>query len=105
MASTSRKGSATQNCPRWSRQAVEAIHDGHNTYTRLDGIAPLRQAIATKLTAHNNIYADPLRDPRHRRASGALDAACLALLNPGDEAILFEPFYGYHINTLLFRPR
>jgi aminotransferase len=25
----------------------------------------------------------------------------LALLNPGDEVILFEPYYGYHINTLL----
>jgi aminotransferase len=28
-------------------------------------------------------------------------AACLALFDPGDEVILFEPFYGYHLNTLL----
>ncbi len=34
-------------------------------------------------------------------ATGALYAASLALLNPGDEVIVFEPFYGYHLNTLL----
>ncbi len=34
-------------------------------------------------------------------ATGALYAACIALLDPGDEVILFEPFYGYHANTLL----
>jgi aminotransferase len=33
-------------------------------------------------------------------ATGAYYAACLALLDPGDEVILFEPFYGYHANTL-----
>ena len=27
--------------------------------------------------------------------------ACLALLDPGDEVILFEQYYGYHLNTLL----
>jgi aminotransferase len=24
----------------------------------------------------------------------------MALLNPGDEVLLFEPFYGYHVSTL-----
>src|SRR5579872_5910409 len=39
--------------------AIEAIHTGHNIYTRLDGIAPLRQAIARKLDTFNGIPADP----------------------------------------------
>jgi aminotransferase len=34
-------------------------------------------------------------------ATGAFYCACLALLNPGDEVILFEPYYGYHISTLV----
>jgi len=34
-------------------------------------------------------------------ATGALYCACLALLDEGDEVILFEPYYGYHLNTLL----
>ena len=34
-------------------------------------------------------------------ATGAFYCACLALLNPGDEVILFEPYYGYHLQTLV----
>lgn len=34
-------------------------------------------------------------------ATAGFYAAALALLDPGDEVILFEPFYGYHLNTLL----
>ncbi len=33
-------------------------------------------------------------------ATGAFQAAVMALLNPGDEVLLFEPFYGYHASTL-----
>jgi len=92
----------TELPPLVAEGAVQAIHDGLNTYTRLDGIAPLRQAIAAKLSEHNGIHAD--RDSEilvTAGATGALYAAGLALLNPGDEVILFEPFYGYHWNTLL----
>jgi aminotransferase len=82
-------------------RAVEAIAQGHNIYTRLDGIAPLRQAIADKLARHNGMTADP--DGEILVTSGAtaaFQAACMALFDPGDEVILFEPFYGYHLNTL-----
>ncbi len=33
-------------------------------------------------------------------ATGVFYATCLALLNPGDEVLLLEPFYGYHTATL-----
>jgi aminotransferase len=82
-------------------RAVEAIDQGLNIYTRLDGIATLRQAIARKLARHNGMTADP--DGEILVTSGATAgfyAACMALFNPGDEVILFEPFYGYHLNTL-----
>ena len=82
--------------------AIKAIHQGHNIYTRLDGIESLRQAIAAKLERYNGISADPDSEVLVTSgATGALYAASLALLNPGDEVILFEPFYGYHVNTLL----
>jgi aminotransferase len=82
--------------------AIKAIHDGHNIYTRLDGIAPLRQAIARKLAHYNGIRVDPDSEVLVTSgATGALYAACLALFDPGDEVVLFEPFYGYHVNTLL----
>jgi aminotransferase len=82
--------------------AIKAIHDGHNIYTRLDGIAPLRQAIARKMAQYNGIAADPDSEVLVTSgATGGMYATCLALFDPGDEVIVFEPFYGYHLNTLL----
>src|SRR5579884_417059 len=82
--------------------AIQAIRDGANIYTRLDGIAPLREAIARKLERYNKIHADPNSEVLVTSgATGAMYAACLALFDPGDEVVLFEPFYGYHVNTLL----
>jgi aminotransferase len=82
--------------------AIGAIHDGFNIYTRLDGVAVLRQAIAEKLARHNGLTADPEKEILVTSgATGAMYSACTALFNPGDQVILFEPFYGYHYNTLL----
>jgi aminotransferase len=33
-------------------------------------------------------------------ATAGYYSACIALFNPGDEVLLFEPFYGYHLNML-----
>lgn len=82
--------------------AIEAILSGRNIYTRLDGIAALREAIAAKLEQHNGISADPDKEILVTNgATGALYATLLALLNPGDEVVFFEPFYGYHVNTVV----
>ena len=81
--------------------AIQAIHDGHNIYTRLDGIARLRNAIAQKQRRDYGLSYGP--ETEVLVASGAtagFHAACMALLNPGDEVLVFEPFYGYHISTL-----
>jgi aminotransferase len=82
--------------------AVQAIREGKNIYTRLDGIAVLRKAIASKLARHNHLEVDPEQEVLvSAGATGAFHATAMALLNPGDEVILFEPFYGYHVSTLL----
>ena len=81
--------------------AIEAIQAGHNIYTRLDGIARLRQAIAAKMLRDRKMVVDPDTEILVTSgATGGLQAASLALLNPGDEVILFEPFYGYHASEL-----
>ena len=81
--------------------AIEAIHEGHNIYTRLDGVQVLREAIANKLERYNGLRVDPDREVLITSgATGALYASLLALLNPGDEVVVFEPFYGYHVSTL-----
>lgn len=82
--------------------AKEAIDAGVNSYTRYDGLKELRGAIAEKMRDYNGITADPETEIVVSAGStGAFYCACLALLNPGDEVILFEPYYGYHVNTIL----
>jgi aminotransferase len=84
------------------RGAQRAIDTGLNSYTRYDGLLALREAIARKLFEFNRIQLDPATDIIVSAGStGAFYCTCLALLDPGDEVILFEPFYGYHLNTLL----
>lgn len=84
------------------RAAREAIDTGPNSYTRYDGIAELRDALARRLGHYNHLQVDPEREIVISAGStGAFYCACMALLDPGDEVILFEPFYGYHVNTLL----
>ncbi len=81
--------------------AERAMRDGHNIYTRLDGIARLRRAIAAQVERTHGIQVDPDREVLITSgATGAFDAAMDAILNPGDEVLLFEPFYGYHANML-----
>lgn len=83
-------------------KAYRGIEDGVNSYTRFDGLAQLREAIAEKLSTFNAIEANPETDIIVSAGStGAFYCACLALLDPGDEVILFEPYYGYHVNTIL----
>ena len=81
--------------------AIHAIRAGYNIYTRLDGISSLREAIAAKFASHNGMSVDPETQVLVTNgATGALYASLLALLDPGDEVLLFEPFYGYHVSTL-----
>ncbi len=81
--------------------AARALTAGYNVYTRFDGLPELRAAIADKLARHNGVQADP---ERHITvscgATGAFHCACAALLNPGDEVILFEPYYQYHLSAV-----
>ena len=82
--------------------AQKAIDAGINSYTRYDGLKELREAIAKKMLEYNGISANPEAEIIVSSGStGAFYCACLALLNPGDEVLLFEPYYGYHINTIL----
>ena len=81
--------------------AIQAIRDGHNIYTRLDGIGRLRNAIAAKQQRDYALEYNPESEVLVASgATGGFHAACMALLNPGDEVLLFEPFYGYHVSTL-----
>ncbi len=81
----------------------EAILADKSVYSKFEGIDALRHEIARKAMSYNQL---PEVDPdRHVvvtiGATGAFACVMQALFNPGDEIILFEPFYGYHVNTIL----
>jgi len=74
------------------KAACIGIENGINSYTRFDGLAQLREAIAKKCSQYNRINANPETDIVVSAGStGAFYCACLALLDAGDEVILFEP--------------
>lgn len=80
--------------------AIEAIRANRATYSRFEGIDPLREKIAAKCRDFNGFDVDPERELVVTIGStGGFAAAVMATLNAGDEVILFEPFYGYHLNT------
>jgi aminotransferase len=83
------------------RAAKQAIDHDHATYTNLRGIVELRQAIARKMADFNGIECDPETEIAVNVGSaGSFTCAVLATLNPGDECIVFSPFYSYHVNLL-----
>jgi aminotransferase len=81
--------------------AKRAMDEGVNIYTPTEGLPVLRQAIASKMKRFYDVAIDANQVLVSDGATGAFYTACMALLNPGDEVILFEPYYGYHRSTLL----
>src|SRR5437868_4771205 len=81
--------------------ACDAIVGHKATYSKFEGIDLLRERIARKMAHYNRVVCDPVTEVVVTvGSSGGFATAALATLNPGDEVILFEPYYGYHLNTL-----
>ena len=74
--------------------AIRAIGRGLNQYPVTYGNPELRQAIAAKAWRYNRIQYDPQTEITVTcGATEAMIATLKALVNPGDEIIIFEPFY------------
>jgi aminotransferase len=84
------------------RRALVETLDGEEaqTYTPYGGLPELRAAIARRLREWNGIAVADDEVLVTTGSSSAFFAAGLALLEPGDEVILFEPFYSYHASQL-----
>lgn len=88
-------------------QVIEAAQEAlasekKSVYAPPEGIKSLRQAIAKKLKEQNGISVNPDTEVVVTNgATGGYATALMALLNPGDGLLLFEPYYGYHLNSAL----
>lgn len=73
--------------------AKRAIDDGANRYTPTQGIAPLRQAVAHKLERVNGLRVAVDDVLITAGSSGGIFLAFAAILNPGDEIIIPDPYF------------
>jgi aspartate/methionine/tyrosine aminotransferase len=76
------------------RAAAEAVESGWNQYPPMMGLPSLREAIAEHERRFYGLSFDPAREVLVTSgATEALAASILALVEPGDEAVLFQPYY------------
>jgi aminotransferase len=83
--------------------AIDAINAEHNQYPITWGVKPFREAIAGKYARTYEMEVDPEREVTVCcGATEGMVAALLAVTNPGDEVVVFEPYYeNYHPDALL----
>jgi aspartate/methionine/tyrosine aminotransferase len=76
------------------RAATEAIAADINQYAITWGAKSLRDAIARKFERTQGVAADPEREITVCCGSTeAMISSMMAIINPGDEVVVFEPFY------------
>ena len=80
--------------------AVRAINEDFTYYTPASGILELKQAIAKKLEAVNNVTYSPNQVSVSCGGKHSLYNIMLALLNPGDEVLLPKPFWVSYIEQI-----
>lgn len=81
--------------------AKQAMDQGYNIYMPCEGYPDLRKAVADRMNRQHMTMVDAESQVFvSAGATGAFYSVCMALFNPGDEVILFEPYYGYHTATL-----
>ena len=73
--------------------AKKALDDGYTFYTPVPGIPELRQAICDKLKRDNQLDFLPNQIVVSTGAKQALANVILSLVNPGDEVIVFSPYW------------
>jgi len=74
--------------------AIKAIRDGRGQYARMTGLPELTRAITERFQRTHAVAYDPERDVVVTcGATEAIVDCMLAILEPGDEVLMFEPFY------------
>jgi aspartate aminotransferase len=73
--------------------AIEAIRSGQTKYTAVDGIAPLKAAIAAKFKRDNGIDYSPKQITVNAGGKHTLFNALVATVDKGDEVIIPAPYW------------
>ena len=73
--------------------AIKAMQEGNTKYTNVNGILPLREAICKKFKEDNGLIYKPSQIVVSTGAKQSLANVFLAILNPGDEVIVPNPYW------------
>jgi N-succinyldiaminopimelate aminotransferase len=83
-------------------RAAEAVFSGSNQYPPMMGIPALREAVAAHYRHGQGLDIDPAAEVMITSgATEALACALMALIEPGDEVILFQPLYDAYLPLVL----
>jgi L-glutamine---4-(methylsulfanyl)-2-oxobutanoate aminotransferase len=81
--------------------AIKAINAGKNQYARGYGVPELNSAVAERFLKDSGLQVYPEKEVTITSGcTEAISAVILGLINPGDEVILFAPFYDSYEATL-----
>ncbi|HVT63646.1 MAG TPA: pyridoxal phosphate-dependent aminotransferase [Mycobacteriales bacterium] len=82
-------------------RAVEGLRNGENQYPPGPGVPALREAIAEHQQHYYRLEYDPASEILVTvGATEAISAAVLGLCDPGDEVVVFEPYYDSYAATI-----
>ena len=91
------------NCDPILQQHLDAaVHAGHNQYAPMPGVPALRLALAAKCEAlYGRRYDAETEITITAGATQAVMASVIALVQPGDEVIVFEPTYDSYVPLIV----
>ncbi len=82
--------------------ATQALNDGYTKYTPVPGLIELRKAICEKFERDNDLHFKPENIVVSNGAKQSIANLALALLNPGDEAIILTPYWVSYADIVKF---
>ena len=87
--------------PSFIREAAKrALDEGYTHYTPVPGLMELREAICTKLKRDNDLNFVPNQVVVSNGAKQTIYNICQALINPGDEVIIYAPYWVSYIEIV-----
>lgn len=82
--------------------AIDGIKKGYTKYTPVAGRLDLRQAICAKLKRENNLEYSPSQIVVSNGAKQSIANICTAVLDPGDEVVIFAPYWVSYYEIVKF---
>lgn len=89
--------------PELARALGEVINSGLNHYSFFEGVSELRRAVAEKIRLYNSITVDPDKQPIEVMITPGGTGGIVTIAHTylrGASAVVFEPYYPYHVKTL-----